>query len=384
MATRHVVHIGGYHPIDPQQAFTRASWDFSRFCTLWTLSGTLTSEGPACGNAVVWNVSLAGKDWQKHTHYHFFRWDDLIAEERQRHWLSRLPLGLWALMDFMLGGVILRYLATSWRYTLFFLYPLIILAVFAGLSWFVAGFAASGLVRIAVAMALFAAALPVLGNRIYLDHLLDDWIHARQLVRAPAEKVDERLDGLAKELAGAGGELLIVGHSLGAVLAIHLVAKLVDRGFPGKIRFASVGSSILKIGLHRRAARLRQQVAKVAGSGQLIWVDFQALNDVMNFYKSEPVAALGLAAPPAQTSIVRFRAAVAPERYRRLERNFFKLHNQFVGSNDTKSRYDFQMLTLGPFSLEALVRSDDGALSLLDGDGGLTEAGRAALNSHAA
>lgn len=384
MATRRVVHIGGYHPIDPQQAFRRASRDFARFCALWTLSGTLTSESSHTGNAVVWNVSLAGKDWQKNTHYRFFRWDDLIAEERQRHWLSRLPLGLWALMDFMLGGAMLRYLATSWRYTLFFFYPLIILAVFAGLSWFVAGYAASGMARIAAAMAIFAAALPILGNRIYLDHLLDDWIHARQLVRAPTEKVDKRLEGLADELASEDSEILIVGHSLGAVLAIHLIAKLLDRGFSGKLRFASVGSSILKIGLHRRAVRLRQHVAKVAGSAQLFWVDFQALNDVMNFYKSEPVTALGLAAPPAQIRIVRFRAAVAPERYRRLERNFFKLHNQFVGSNDIKSRYDFQMLTLGLFPLEALVRSDDGALSLLDGDGGLTEAGKAAMNSHAA
>jgi len=382
---RIVVQLGGYHPIPPDEAHAKASRDFARFLAVWHLSGTVAPGARQTTSQVQWAVTLAGPDWQTEASHRIFRWDDLITTERKRSWLTRFPLGITSLFDFAAHGALVRYVGSAWRYALFFLYPAILLTIIAAAAWFVTGFI-PGIgtpLRALAAMVTFAILLPFIGNRLYLDHLLDDWIHAAALVRQPTPEVETRLDELADELAPQEGELLIIGHSLGAVLGLHLIAKLLDRGYTRPVRFASVGSSVLKIGFHRKAVRLRGDAARAAESGQVLWVDFQALNDVMNFYKSEPVAALGINAPPAHTRTVRFRSMVRPDRYRRLERNFFRLHNQFVNANDFRANYDMQMMAFGPFTLETLTESPDGAMSMLDDNGGLTEAGRMALQSQA-
>lgn len=379
---RTVVQLGGYHPITPDEAHAKALRDFARFLALWHLTGSIAPSASLSPAATRWPVTVAGPDWHVEAEHNIFRWDDLISAERRRGWLTRLPLGMASLLDFILHGALFRYIRTAWRYALFFLYPAILLVLMGTAAWFAASVipGITGPVRVAVAVTVFAILLPLLGNRLYLDHLLDDWIHAKALVRGPTAEIEARLDMLAGELAQKDGELVIIGHSLGAVLGLHLIEKLHARGYGRPIRFASVGSSVLKIGLHGKAERLRHDAGLAARAEQVFWADFQTLNDVMNFYKSEPLAAMGLAAPPVRTRVVRFRAMVEPDRYRRLERNLFRLHNQFVNANDFRANYDMQMLAFGPFPLESLVESADGAMSLLDANGGLTEAGRAALN----
>ena len=334
------------------------------------------------------HIRTDGEGWSTQVNYCFFRWDDVIERERNRTWLSRLPLGIASCADFIVHGALWGYLRNSWRYVLFFLYPFLALALLAAAAWTIAsaGTAALGLSRSPalgtfLTLAGIAVLLPLAGNRMYLDHLLDDWIHAMRLVRAPDPVVAQRIEGIAGALkTGLGDELLIFGHSLGAVHAVELIDQLIaDDPHGPLIRFATAGSSILKIGLHKKAAWLHQAIQRIANSPRVIWVDFQALNDVMNFYKSDPVAALGLTAPPVQTRIVRFRAGVVPDRYRRMERNFFRLHNQFVHANDLRARYDFVMTLAGPFPLETLSHSDEGAMPWIGGDGALTKAGRTAL-----
>jgi len=100
----------------------------------------------------------------------------------------------------------------------------------------------------------------------------------------------------------------------------------------------------------------------------------------MNFYKAEPVAALGLTGRPADIRPVRFSAMLSPERYRRIRRNFFRLHSQFISPNDRRGRYDFFMLACGPFRLEQLAASPTGAMDWFAADGSLTPSGAAVLH----
>lgn len=374
----------------PAELYARATRDLERFAALWSLS--VSPSAPDFQDAWTgWTVDVRGGNWTTTTDYRFFRWDDVMASERSRGWAPRLVLGVGAMADFLLGGAAFGYLRTSWRYLLFFLYPIILLALIAA----TAGLGAIGglgllghsspIWTIPTGCILFAVLLPILGNRLYLDHLLDDWIHAMCLVRGAEPQVDARLNAVAHALnRAAADEILVLGHSLGAVLGADLIARMLANGYAGApIRFATAGSSILKIGLHRKARTLRANVQTLALSGRVVWADFQALNDVMNFYKSEPVAALGIDAPPAIIRTVRFRSMVRPDRYKRLERNFFRLHNQFVHANDVRAKYDVAMMTAGPFPLESLVASDDGAMSLLDETGALTEAGQRACERNA-
>jgi len=385
--SRRVVHIDGYYPTAPEAAFARYQRELGRFCRTWGVSAE-AAWGDMDGDRSLWRVAVTAPDWSGSIEHLLFRWDDLIVADRSRGWPSRLPLALLAFADFVAGGAFFRYLRHAWRYALFFLYPFLWLFGLMALSllawrWGLELAGAPGSVWLwPAALATTALAVPALSHLAFLDHLFDDWIYARRMVRHGDAAVAERLNRLAAELAGHDEEVLIVGHSFGAVHALDLIRairRLRPDGPP--IRLATVGSSILKVALHGAAAPLRRALAEVAALPNVIWYDFTALNDVMNFHRKEPIATLGLPGRPAQARKVRFRQMVDADFYRKMERNFFRLHSQFISGNDKRARYDYYMMCLGPFALERLADSDEGAIFWLDEAGALTEAGRAALSA---
>lgn len=381
---RRVIHLDGYYPSTPDASFARFCRELRRFSGTWGL--TATAERGATGeHRADWRVTTRGADWASTTDYTLFRWDDLILADRSRDWPERVSLSVLSFADFIAGGAFVRYLRVAWRYALFFLYPFLWLFGLAalcviGTRW---GFRLAGhgdsLMSLPVAALAFSLLLPLVSRLAFLDHLFDDWIYARRMVRHGDGAVTARLDRLAAELAAEDCELLIVGHSFGAVHALHLIRALrAIRPDGPPIRFASVGSSILKVALHRAAHPLRETLAAVAALPGVIWCDFTALNDVMNFHRREPISTLGLPGRPARVENVRFRQMVAPEFYKKMERNFFRLHSQFISGNDRRARYDYFMMCLGPFTLEALAESPDGPVNWIDASGGLTDSGRRA------
>jgi hypothetical protein len=193
-----------------------------------------------------------------------------------------------------------------------------------------------------------------------------------------------RLDAVAREIAaaeraGEADEILVVGHSLGAVLAIDLIDRALRLepalGQNRPVAFLSVGSSILKIGMHRGSTRFRGAVERVASAPGVFWAEYQALIDVMNFYKTDPVAAMGLVTTKRPTiRVVRLRRMFKPEFYRRARYNFFRIHRQFVSGNDCRAAYDYFMFACGPFPAEGLVGSQLGAMPHIADDGALVAA----------
>src|SRR6185312_2340721 len=96
-------------------------------------------------------------------------------------------------------------------------------------------------------------------------------------------------------------EVLVSGVSLGAVMMVEALARAfaADPDFcrrNERLAFLTVGSSLLKIGLHPAADGLKTAVARVAGEPSLFWVEYQAKVDLINFYKTDPVAGMGLPA----------------------------------------------------------------------------------------
>ena len=166
---------------------------------------------------------------------------------------------------------------------------------------------------------------------------------------------------------------LVVGHSLGAVLAVDVLDEALKRqDVTRPLGFLTLGSSILKIALHSKAHGLRARVAALAKAPQVDWAEYQALNDVMNFYRSDPLKVLGLGGKAPVVRLVRFRSMLEPSYYKSIKRNFFRLHCQFISGNDRRSRYDYLMTICGPFGLMALAKSIDGAQGWVGDSGNLT------------
>jgi hypothetical protein len=386
--SRLVFHFGGYEPVPPIRTYRRFIRELERFRQTWSVT---SSASPLLVGAdrAKWGIVSKGPNWTVETDHQLFRWDDIMAGYADRPAWWRLAMGLVAFVDFVLGGALWAYARTSWRYAVFFLYPYLLLLMMVVISCYAGELAAraTGLIAVGIVAAVLAFVLLYLGPKrwTYLPIALDDWIFSREYIRGSDPELQRRLDAVADEIiaaegAGAVDEILLLGHSLGAVLAVDALDRALQRkpdlgsGGP-RLALVTAGSSILKIALHRAARRLREALSRVSRAPGVLWVDYQALTDVMNFYKTDPVRACGLQ-PTGRPIIrtVRIRHMLQPASYRRVRRNLYRVHCQFVSGNERRTVYDYFMFVCGPLAAEQQARSPEGAASQIGDNGSLLDA----------
>jgi hypothetical protein len=231
-----------------------------------------------------------------------------------------------------------------------------------------------------VALAAFALLMRFGGSYFYLDFALADWAFAADLARRDIPGLDAMVERFASEVFAAtrdseADEVLLSSISLGAVMMSEAIVRALA-GAPGMCRrnrrlaFLTVGSSILKIGLHPAAEKLRAVVGKVGGEKPLLWVEYQAKVDFINFYKTDPVAELGNPATGKPiVRMVRIREMMSDDDYRRARRNSLLLHRQFVMPNGRRYFYDFYQICFGPMLMPARIRLGNGVVGAFADDG---------------
>lgn len=387
---RILFHLGGYDAITPEGFYRRFTRELARSCATWSISATCTPPDIGGANAS-WRIDAAGPDWVCETSVHLLGWDDLIRADFARSHLSRLWRGALAFADLFASGTALRYLRTNWRYFLFFLFPLIelalILAAALALGNGVGHLFTGPLVLLGVpvvALALWGGYL-LACRRYFLKHLIDDWIFACDYARQRRPDVDARVAAFGDEMLRVlattpADEVVIVGHSMGAMFMVEALAHAINaspRTFAGvpPVRVLAVGSSILKVGLHPASMRLRRAIASVASTAAIKWVEVHAIYDAMNFYKICPVIASGaIDTPGAKRPLihtVRFSRMLSAYAIRRFFGNFFRLHNQFVMGNDRRFFYDYFLIAAGPISFDTRFESKDTVVGALTAEGAL-------------
>jgi hypothetical protein len=384
------VQMTGYEPVGPEHQHRRFIREMARFQKAWSVQGKVSPPVLAADGAVVnWTIETFGPNWRVITDFHQFRWDDFVAADMAQSDWWRFPLGIAALMEFVLNGTVVRYFIVAWRYGGFFLYPLLYIVGTMWLSISAARFAVihGGLPYPLLSapvlwFAVFVALRWTFGRFVSIGYALDDWYFARDLVHRARPELDLRLDRLALELVRLvrdtdADEIVIDGHSLGAPLslvvidrALKLDPQLGRRGKP--LHLVSSGSSLLKVALHPAASWLREAVERVANAPAIYWVEYQALVDIINVYKVDPVVALGLSATGKPiVKIIRIRMMVEEHTYRRFHLNFLRIHRQAVMGNERRYFYDYYMLCCGPLPLVERVENPDQAVIAFGPDGAL-------------
>jgi pimeloyl-ACP methyl ester carboxylesterase len=386
IAKRLVFHVGGYDPITPagsaQRRFVR---ELARFERTWSVEASIGAlqETPT---QATWSVITRGLNWCVESDYRLIRWDDVIEKFSGQSIWRRIPFGIIALIDFIWAGALRGYLRTNWHYAIFFLYPFVMFGFFIAAACVAGAYAfhRSDSIVLAAAACLCVLSALLLGpwRWLRLDTLFDDWIFARDYVRSGNSNIEKRLDSIAREIIVAArnsgaDEILLIGHSLGAVLAVDLLDRALKlnhalgaTGTP--ITFLSIGSSILKIGLHGAASRFRAAVEHVGRALGIFWGDCQARIDIMNFYNIDPMAEMSLPSKYGPViRLVEFGRMLQHDVYRRIRLKFYRLHCQFISGNDKRASYDYFMLVCGPISARYQILAPDGALSVIGEDGSL-------------
>ena len=384
---RHVVHVSGFEPIGPEGLDRRMKSGLRKFGELWGATASASAPAVAAdGRSVTWEVTTRGPNWSTACRYTVLRWDHLMAPYVERPWAARILHGYKALAEFAVTGTIFRYFKANIRYGLFVIYPVLILlgvvllGVLAGIAAARLGVPFAAASAPLVGIAAFIVLLRLVGSYFYLDFALADWAFAADLARRDIAGLEETLAQFAGEVSRAmrdpeADEVLLSSVSLGAVMLVESLARAYATEpdlarHAGKTAFLSVGSSILKIGLHPAASGLRRDVGRIGAEPSLAWVEFQAKVDPINFYKTDPVADLGMA-PTGKPIVrqIRIRDMMTAAGYRKAQRSSLLLHRQFVMPNAKRYFYDFYQISFGPLALARRIGLGQKAASVFAEDG---------------
>jgi hypothetical protein len=370
---RCVIFFGGYENASATQQYSRLKREIGRFEHTWNINAEAGDPVAESDDVVLaWPIETRGANWRVETRFHYYAWNDLIAEDFARPDWHSIPAGLLSLADFIITGTALRYLVVAWRYWLFSFYPFALSLVFAGIAILILqsltslGVPMPWYLAAPLGIAIFWGLVRWPGERLRLRYMLNDWSFASAIAWGRRSSYTARLDRFSEALCRTiresdADEVLIVGHSLGAVLATETLSRALERD-PELVRagppvtLMTVGSSLLKIALHPAARGLRRSIGRVLNATDVAWIDYTALVDPLNFYRTDPGKVLGLKVPRGPViRTAKIRAMLGEETYRKFKGDFLRLHRQFVMGNGARYHYDFFMACCGPMTQAARI-----------------------------
>jgi pimeloyl-ACP methyl ester carboxylesterase len=199
-------------------------------------------------------------------------------------------------------------------------------------------------------------------NRFYAYYLVHDYAYsAAQRGGYPAQletRIAAFSDAIAAALQEDVGEVLVVGHSSGAYLAVSVLADLLRAGRVPEtgpaLGFLSLGQVVPMVSFLPKADRLRRDLHELAATDALTWVDVTAPGDGCAFALCDPVAVSGVAPEGKKWPLVfsaAFTQTLSPARWKALRWRFFRLHFQYLCAFDRPKDYDYFQITAGPIPL---------------------------------
>lgn len=369
--TRRVFYIPGYDPIHPR-----------RYRELYRKEGTAQSEisdyvialSPKAtkGGPYGWHVTGHIEGQETQSDVEVLVWSDIVRDSMEQgivstYWqLFRTAWtyigsgALWRLMRLRKGPVIAA------------LYPVVFLLVQLVLALLVAygiGVALAMILPDWTAVFGLVVVLPILqwfqkhDGKFFAYYLMHDYAYSASTKGANPPELETRMGDFAEHIAEAlqsdCDEVLVVGHSSGAHLAVSVLADLIRAGRVPEtgpaLGFLSLGQVVPMVSFLPYAERLRADLAFLCQRRELSWVDVTAPGDGCAFALCDPVSVSGVAPKvgkrwPLVVSAA-FTQTLSAERWAELRWRFFRLHFQYLCAFDQPGDYDYFRITAGPMTL---------------------------------
>ena len=199
-------------------------------------------------------------------------------------------------------------------------------------------------------------------GKFFAYYLMHDYAYAAQWNGANPPELEDRMADfrgvIGEALASDVDEVLVVGHSSGAHLAVSILADLIrEAGVPEDgpdLGFLSVGQVVPMMSFLPKADRLRADLHYISTRDELAWIDVTAPGDGCAFALCDPVAVSGVAPEGQKWPLVisaAFTQTLSPERWKELRWKFFRLHFQYLCAFDRVGDYDYFRITAGPLTL---------------------------------
>lgn len=373
---RRVFYIPGYDPIHPRryrELYRREGAEQAALSGYDLLLKPKKVRGP-----YGWHVDAQIEGAAVQADIEVLVWSDIVRGSMNQGIAATYLQLLRTAWAYIASGVLFRLTRLRGGPVVAALYPVVLLlgqlvlallpvAVLMGLGgWLWPGWGAliGGLAGVGAAV-LILRWFKKQDHRFYAYYLMHDYAFGAQHGGANPPELEARMAAfrmtIAEALREPYDEVLVVGHSSGAHLAVSILADLIREGLPAghpPLALLSLGQVVPMVSFLPRARRLRADLAYLSARPELTWVDVTAPGDGCAFALCDPVAVSGVA-PEGQIWPLIFSAAFSqtlrPETWAVKRRQYFRLHFQYMCAFDNLPGeawdYDYFRVTAGPLTL---------------------------------
>jgi len=311
-----------------------------------------------------WQTRAVQNDSATQTEFWLLPWNDLVRNSMRAGVFGIYRIAGRTALSYIAGGAFLALLRLRWQPMLAVLFPLAILfgqLVVATVALRV-GALLGGLTGLGMAAIMCYAAADWLrkqDNRFYTYYLLHLYAFVAHNAAQPQPELAQRMAALADAVQAAlddgVDEVLIVGHSLGAQIAVDVVGDMLRAGRlqgPGHVGVLTLGQVIPMMSFLPAAKQLRRNLNTLAASPRIFWLDVSSQADGGCFALADPVAVTGVAPPHAYGPKV-ISAAFAETVENAQGQRFFDRHFQYFRAFTHPENYDYFAITAGAKPLAA-------------------------------
>ena len=308
----------------------------------------------------------SGNNQEVDADYHFLNWDDIVRQHWQTNLLKLLlasVVGYWGYIRCGAFSQIQQYYRGPFFSAIYPFFYLILLVLFSlGLASVTAS------ILLAVVNPVFANVFSIvllgiclfygaqIGNKWGVFWLLRTYLFVFNLGLKDSSLLEARLDEFVEIIKNtqqdeAADEVLLVGHSVGTILAVHLAALYLQR-YPtlaAKVKLVTLGQCIPLIHGVPQAQLFATHLSLLEKQTKLKWFDFVARADSLAFCNEQKLAQHD--SSQQSTILVRFFNGFANRRYRQIKRNKLRLHFQYLMATEKVCDFDYFKMTAGQMLL---------------------------------
>ncbi len=358
---RHVFYVPGYDPMPPR-----------RYRELYRTEGIkqakisgydLSVQGSTGdGEKYHWLVKTQIEDQAAEARVEFLLWNDIVFQSMD----NTIPQTYWLLLKtlwlYVSAGTLRALFKLRRAPIIAALYPAVVLLfqllICAIVGW-IAGSVVGGVIGFVLGVIIFCTGVIIfrrLDRRFFAYYLLHDfafWAQKRGEMPDPLKsRIDDFVSRIEDALDSEVDEVMLVGHSSGAHLAVMLTAEVLRRRKNApKLALLTLGQAIPVTAFLPEAWDLRRDLKMVASRADCMWLDVSAPGDGACFALTDPVGVSGVAPDPQYGPLVisaAFTHTLSAESKRATKWKFFRRHIQYLCAFDHPREYDYFLVTAGP------------------------------------
>lgn len=323
------------------------------------------------GGIESWTVNAG----EVETRFEILGYKDIVHSFQSRSAATRLTSGFYWWGKFVLSGAFSRVFQLSRGPARLFLYPLIVFAAlylvcFGGLALLNLGVIYAGgpnthmLARVAAALPLMVALSGYVERIFYPNMMLALFEFLFRLAGGarPSHQINQRIANFADRIRTVQrekyDEVLVVGHSLGGYLALRALAQTIGDRAERSVNFMTIGSIAGFIAFQGGPGSVAysNELAKVASSDKVFWLDVSAPRDWFSFGLLDPLLTVDHAPQQARSPRIISAKFGAWRRDPDDWRTMFQpmgLHMKYLDAPTRSGAFDFFEVTCGAQCLRA-------------------------------